>query len=86
MSETDLAQAVADLREEIQHLPERDAEARAHLESLLNRLEDKIVEETAAHHQAHEVVPSLIERFEVEHPRLTSVLQRIMVSLGDMGI
>lgn len=33
-----------------------------------------------------EKIPKLIDQFEVEHPRLTGTMNRIMMALSDMGI
>lgn len=81
MATENLNEAIAELRQEIGMLPAGSAE-RSRLETLLNRLEDELEDNRAVSQE----IPGLIERFEVEHPTLTEALNRIMVSLGAMGI
>ena len=87
MSQDKLHHVVEELRHEINALPVEDQESRAHISELLQDLEqqaDALDQEVMKSAQAK--MPTLIERFEVEHPRLTQVLHRVVVTLQDMGI
>lgn len=84
MSQDNLQNAVEELRAEFEALSIEDQDTRAHISELLATLENQLDDEGVRTTQAQ--MPTLVERFEVEHPRLTQVLQRILVSLQDMGI
>lgn len=85
MSETDLKQSIAELRHEITQVS-NDA-TRSHLEELLSELEAHF--EASSTLEAQGLSGSLtrwIEQYEVEHPKITNLLNQMMTSLSNMGI
>ena len=88
MHAAELRAALEKLRAEVHALDPADHEGKQTLESLILELERKLEDPSdAAHHES--LVGSVrkaIERFEVEHPSTTQLLNNIMVSLHNMGI
>ncbi len=83
MREAELESLVAQLREEIVKAQAGAPGALKHLEPLLAELEQ------ALHAPApglRERIEAQIREFEVEHPRLTGILNDVMTSLGNLGI
>lgn len=76
----DIHEAVADLKAELEQMPTSAHKVR--LEALVQRLETEVSAEEALSHEVYGVV----EQFEAEHPQLVQVLNRIAVTLSDMGI
>ncbi len=88
MANDKLHLSITELRTEIARLELGDPSARDRIEQLIAQLEqqDQDPEDLTPGRAASQELPGLIERFEVEHPELTLVLNRIMVSLSNMGI
>ncbi len=88
MSTSELHEPLERLRTEIKKLGEDDEAIKQRMKGLVADLERKL--ESSGEDSEHEsLVESLrenVERFEVEHPRLTAVLNQVMVSLSNMGI
>lgn len=88
MSETKLNEALQELKTEIAALQVEDTDAKRRLETLVEGLEKKL--ETPSdeehHHGLVEDVRDSVEHFEVEYPRLTAILNDIMMALSNMGI
>ncbi len=83
MREAELLTLIAQLREEIARAKTGARNALGALDPLLEELDQAL----------HEPAPGLRERleaqireFEVEHPRLTGILNDVMTSLGNLGI
>lgn len=76
----DIQEALADLKAELEQMPTSTHKAR--LENLVRRLETEVDAETELSPEVYGV----LEQFEVEHPQLVQVLNRIAVTLSDMGI
>jgi CII-binding regulator of phage lambda lysogenization HflD len=87
MSREDLEQSLDGLREEIAKLDDTDA-AKERLGALLTSLERQLDDtiDSDEDDSVAEQVQSQIEHFEVEHPHVTAILNRIMVTLSNMGI
>lgn len=85
MNPTALHQLITELRVELDALDIDDQISRQRIEGLIVELEDQIEPGPRATALSGSM-PSYIEQFEVEHPRLTQVLNRIAVTLSDMGI
>ncbi len=85
--EEKLRKALAALRAELETL-QVDSEAKANLQGLVADVERQLAESEESPDLADhlENLPKLVERFEVEHPRLTRTLNEIMITLGNMGI
>ena len=88
MTDKEIVQALADLRAEIEHLDQADTPTGERLEELVSRLEEQLTSAQLGQHQLHLVddIKDAITEFEVEHPRLTGILNDIMVALGNLGI
>jgi hypothetical protein len=88
MSDSELHQLIGQLKSEIARLGPQDDEARARLRALVAEVEQRIdpAEEDDADEDLMERLRETVERFEVEHPRATGILNNIMVTLGSMGI
>lgn len=75
------------LRAEIANLKVEDAASRDRLDALVSELENQLVEpDRIGAAPVDESVKELIEHFEVEHPRITGILNDLMVTLSGMGI
>lgn len=88
MPTNELRQSLSELRHQLQQLDSGDHQARSRIELLVSELEAQLdqprdQDQVQALHQS---LPGLIEQFEVEHPKLTGVLNQIMLSLSNMGI
>ncbi|MEZ0372688.1 MAG: DUF4404 family protein [Candidatus Sericytochromatia bacterium] len=83
-----LRDSLSELKNEIEHLEVRDQNVKSRIERLIHDLERQLSHpRDAAEVSALNLkLPGLIEQFEVEHPKLTRVLDQIMVSLSNMGI
>ncbi|MGE3772771.1 MAG: DUF4404 family protein [Gammaproteobacteria bacterium] len=83
MRESELETLVTQLREEV-------AKAKAGAPGALTQLDPLLAElEQALHAPApglRERIETQIREFEVEHPRLTGILNDVMTSLGNLGI
>lgn len=89
MSRDELTELVMRLKAEVAVLQSSDVEARARLEALIADLEARIADDAGGDDDDDDLLDSLresVERFEVEHPRTTGILNEIMVMLGSMGI
>lgn len=88
MNQDELNQLVRELKDEVAELDSADEETRTRLQSLVDTLEARLAGETSEEHHA-DLVDTLrenVERFEVEHPRATGIINQIMVTLSNMGI
>jgi hypothetical protein len=86
MRETDLKQLVTQLREELQRARAGEPQALSHMTPLLEDLDAALASPDAPSASLSERVDAHIREFEVEHPRLTAILNDVMVSLGNLGI
>ncbi len=88
MSRGELHEPLERLQAEIEKLGDDDEEIKRRMARLVADLERRAEgsEELEHEPQLIEVLRHNIERFEVEHPRLTGVLNQIMVELSNMGI
>lgn len=86
MHETELKHLVAQLREELQSARAGDPQALSHLAPLLADLDQALASPEASSVSLRERLDAHIREFEVEHPRLTAILNDVMVSLGNLGI
>ena len=80
--------SISELRHQLSHLETGDLAARSRIEQLIQEIEGQL-DQPREQRQVEELqlkMPGLIEQFEVEHPKLTGVLNQIMVTLSNMGI
>lgn len=88
MSHDELTELVDRLKAEVASLESTDHEARTRLQSLITDLETRLAEDDTDSSD-DDLLDSLresVDRFEVEHPRATGIINQIMVMLGNMGI
>ena len=88
MKKEELQNSLEALESEIEQLQQADDAVKNHMRSLINEIEAHI-DETDDASDEESVLGSIrnsIEEFEVEHPRITGILNRIMMTLSDMGI
>ena len=88
MSNEQLNTSLEELRAALADVDGLDEPARARIERLIADLEHQIGTPSDSGHRTStaESLPNLIEHFEVEHPRITSILNQISVTLSGMGI
>ncbi len=85
MANEDLQQALSELKEEIEQVV--NPATRENLESLVEDVEVHLDDTPETREQSIlGSLTSLIEQAEVEHPKVTSILNQMMVSLSNMGI
>ena len=83
---TKLSETLNALRKEIVRLHTDDAESKQRLEQLVQRLESKLDNPDDDSHFLQEGIKDAITHFEVSHPRVTAILNDIMMTLSNMGI
>ena len=88
INESQLSRALEKLRLEIGALDTADEESRRKLEQLVADLESKLEnpEDTELHEDLTDQLRDSMLEFEVSHPRLTSIMNDIMMKLSNMGI
>lgn len=87
MAEKEVSEALFQLRSEIETLSPENPELKERLEGLLNDLEDRLeATEDVNHLHLVEDMKEAVTQFELEHPRITGILNELMVSLSNMGI
>ncbi|MDD3763376.1 MAG: DUF4404 family protein [Nevskiales bacterium] len=87
MSDPHLQKAIDELRTELEALPS-DAPGRERLVALLEQVEAHAASDqgTVPHEPLVDGLDAAVTEFEVEHPRATALLQRIVSALSSMGI
>lgn len=87
MSEREILETLEQLRAQIAAM-DADGASKARLQSLVQGLEQKLRTPADEDHHLHlvEEVKDAISYFEVEHPRLTGILNDLMLALSSMGI
>ncbi len=89
MSEREkLREGLEALRAEIKKLKGTDDAGKQRLEELAERVEKQLAEtgEKNEHQNLIKELEEEIMRFEVAHPRLTAIINDLMVTLSNMGI
>lgn len=88
MTAHDLDALLAQLRSELDALEHGDDGARARLEGICASLEHRLANprEDNEDEELLNTLSDALTRYEAEHPRVTGILNRIMVSLGALGI
>lgn len=87
MEREELKQSLEGLRSEIRKLGEDDEPIKGRMKRLVADLERQVEGAGDSEHEGLiENVRDYIEQFEVEHPRLTGMLNRVMVALSNLGI
>ncbi len=86
MTEPEIADAITRLRAEINTLDTNNVETREKLESLLENLEQNLHASEDEDVHLMDEMKEAISQFEVEHPRVTGIINDIMIALGNLGI
>lgn len=88
MSRAELQSSLDKLRTELATLAPEAADARARLTALVDDIERELdaLEDGGDHESLLERLRHQVEAFEVEHPRVTNILNDIMVTLANLGI
>lgn len=79
---------VAALRAEVTKLSDLDPTSKQKLEELVQNLEVKLEspDDLDHHDSVTESLSDVLTHFEVSHPRLTGILNDVMMALSNMGI
>jgi len=88
MSKEELHKSLEALQTELDKLDGTDEEIRDRAARLIVDIECQLEnpEDMEQKDSLLEKIPKLIDQFEVEHPRITGIMNRIMMTLSDMGI
>lgn len=88
MSQEELKKSLDKLRAELAELGENKVETRERLGQLVAELEDQLKEvaETDDTESLVELLRKRVEYYETGHPRITRILNDIMMTLSNMGI
>lgn len=83
-----LEETLAALRTEVSKLPDQDLDSKQKLEALIHSLEKKLEspDDTEYHESLSEGLSDSLTHFEVSHPRITGILNEVMMALSNMGI
>lgn len=87
MSKEELHHSLKALQQELDKLEESNEEIRDRATRLIVDIENQL--DTSNNDEDDSLIDriqKLIEQFEVEHPRITGIMNRIMMTLSDMGI
>lgn len=84
MSREEIRESLEQLRTEVHQLDSGDQHVRERVDEIIDELEHQLENPDDAAHRGNvvESVRKATEQFEVEHPRITSILNQIMVTLG----
>lgn len=88
MTEKQINAALEELRKEIEKLEVGDQTAKEHLASLVENIENRL-ESPESGEEDHDLVEEMkdaVTQFEVEHPRITGIINDIMMTLSNVGI
>ncbi len=87
MHKQELEAVLQELKSELDNSQFTDASSKHELQSLVDQIEEFLAADELATTQAlNEPVSVAITRFEVTHPKLTSILNSISSTLSNMGI
>ena len=87
MDKQELEAVLSELKSELANSKFAKPSSRQELQSLIDQIEDFLVADELATTQAlKEPINDAVTRFEVSHPKLTSILNSISTTLSNMGI
>ncbi|MGO9110060.1 MAG: DUF4404 family protein [Thermoguttaceae bacterium] len=88
MQQENLQKTLEQLRCELSTLGPEAAPVKDHVNSLINDLEQQLQDLDKAEHREtiRGRLVALVEQFEREHPSITSLLDRIITFLANMGV
>lgn len=83
MSREQLEHLLQRLRDELAALEKQGVQAQPQLKALVDDIEKQVAAED---HTVTGELKRRVEAFEVEHPRVTAILNDVMVTLSNLGI
>lgn len=88
MNEQKIFDALEELRQEIEKLEISDPKNKERLTGLVQSIEQRMIPGVVDTEQPDliEEVKDVVTQFEVEHPRITGILNDIMMALSNLGI
>ncbi len=89
MPKNELKKEIQGLKEETDKLENNSELKTIHLDGIIQDVELKIIESDEINPETKSIVTAIeetIEKYEVEHPKITKILNRIMNILSNMGI
>lgn len=86
MGKEKLHELLDNLDSEIEKLEQLPSTKREQLDSLVEKIKSGINEEEQTADDLHDSLSEAIVEFQTTHPRLTAVVNDIMVTLSNMGI
>lgn len=88
MTEQQINSALEELRREIERLDLSDAETKERLSGLVESIEQRMTPGVVEEDQPDLIAEmnDAVTQFEVEHPRITGILNDIMMALSSSGI
>lgn len=88
MPDRSLQKSVEGLRSEMNRIGEGKERKKEQIQELINDLENHIQNPGDKEHSQKiaDSLPDLIKEFEMEHPKLTRIMNDILVILGNAGI
>ena len=88
MSKDAINQSIKALHAEIDQLDTPDSDVKEKLLSLINEVEKLLQNPEKVEHKTAnlQTLPTLIEQFESDHPKVTDTLSQLLNTLSSMGI
>ena len=88
MSKEEIGKSLQALHAEIDQLSETDVTAKQKLLALIHEVETQMEQpqDKETHARTVQGLPSLIEQFEADHPKVTDSLGRLLNTLSSIGI
>ena len=85
MSEYNIQQSIASLRDEVAKLKESDVSVQTKLLALIEEMERQLESEPPPE-EASQKISAMIEQFESDHPKITNALGDLLTTLSSMGV
>ena len=88
MSQEEVGKSIQELHAEISRLSNTDAAVKEKLLALIHDVETQLdnPQDQETRDKTVQSLPTLIEQFEVEHPKVTANLSRLLNTLSSIGI
>ncbi len=86
MSTQELGKQLKLLQDELACLRAAEQHIQDKIDNLLGELDHQLSAPANEEHSDLSDLPKLLQKFETEHPELTDSINRVMVTLGNMGI
>lgn len=91
MSINELSEKLKDLQDELTCLNAAEHRTRSEIEAVLLSISEVLKEEKRAEQESEQKAQlqsfnEYLHKFETEHPELTESINRVLVTLGNMGI